>query len=273
MGRWGTSGEPRFHLSQKRSRQLGHPAAGIFSPNGKYLAAATQHVGAHALFLNRGSGMSASGRATVGATSRTIERAGPKDSLLHFRPTARRWQFRWTNKCICAMSDAGTMSGDAWRAFGCTAWSVAYSPDGPWRAVGTLDSSLRLVDPRNPSGWQRAWSAPAASRMHSRSRPMVAPWLSGSGAGEVTLWDVETGEEMLTLEGPTGSVWCLAFSPDGTRLAANSELPDGRSAVYIWHAPRLPASDAQLTRGRRSGQNPRRTSTTCPVCTTAHSTP
>ena len=48
------------------------------------------------------------------------------------------------------------------------------------------------------------------------------------------MWDAQTGQELLTLTGASGSV---AFSPDGKRLASSGGL-DG--TVKIWDATPLP---------------------------------
>jgi WD40 repeat protein len=46
------------------------------------------------------------------------------------------------------------------------------------------------------------------------------------GAGEVKVWDAQTGEELLSLKGNlkghTGRVHSVAYSPDGKRLASGS---------------------------------------------------
>jgi hypothetical protein len=41
-----------------------------------------------------------------------------------------------------------------------------------------------------------------------------------AGSGEIKVWDAETGRELLTLQGHTGDVRTVAFSPDGQRLAS-----------------------------------------------------
>ncbi len=44
------------------------------------------------------------------------------------------------------------------------------------------------------------------------------------------LWDTVSGQELLVLASSTGSVNCVAFSPDGTMLAAAGQ--DG--SLRIW---------------------------------------
>jgi WD40 repeat protein len=53
---------------------------------------------------------------------------------------------------------------------------------------------------------------------------------SGSNDGTVKLWDVVTGQEVLTLKGHAAGVSSVAFSPDGKRLAVGSDV------VKLWRA-------------------------------------
>jgi WD40 repeat protein len=103
--------------------------------------------------------------------------------------------------------------------FRCTApigalWSVAFSPDGK-RLAGIWESH----------------------RFKPTDEPKFVVWV----------WDAPTGEVRLTLDGPTGGeargrIMRVAFSPDGTRLAAVftrlawREEADSVSELKVWDA-------------------------------------
>ena len=53
---------------------------------------------------------------------------------------------------------------------------------------------------------------------------------AATGKGNITIWDVNSGKEVMTLSGHTGNVNILAYSPDGTMLASSAET------VKIWDA-------------------------------------
>ena len=55
---------------------------------------------------------------------------------------------------------------------------------------------------------------------------------SGSGDKIVRLWDADSGEAVATLEGYSGSVTSVAFSPDGKRVASGSR----DKTVRLWDA-------------------------------------
>ena len=56
--------------------------------------------------------------------------------------------------------------------------------------------------------------------------------VSGSGDKKVKVWDAETGQNLLTLDGHTDQVKGVAVSPDGKRIVSGS----GDTTVKVWHA-------------------------------------
>ena len=98
--------------------------------------------------------------------------------------------------------------------------SVAFSQDGESLACGTLGAvevwnvATRQLDNTLEHGhWVQSVSF---SPTHL---PILA---SGAEDNMVRLWDVVTTEEITTLEGHTGIVFSVSFSPDGSMLASGS---------------------------------------------------
>jgi WD40 repeat protein len=76
--------------------------------------------------------------------------------------------------------------------------------------------------------------------------------LATGGAGEsaVTLWDLESQQELLALAGEGSNFWRSEFSPDGNVLGSENM----KGALHLWRAPSWaeieaaesqPANDAQ----------------------------
>jgi WD40 repeat protein len=119
---------------------------------------------------------------------------------------------------------------------------VAYSPDGKRLAA----SSGNALAPDNP-GQIVIWDANSGERLfllrgHSAvvnsvsfspdgQRLASASWDMNRGAvGEVKLWDVATGTDILTLPG----YQIVAFSPDGQHLAALGGDAYGTALIKVW---------------------------------------
>jgi WD40 repeat protein len=58
----------------------------------------------------------------------------------------------------------------------------------------------------------------------------------GCTEATVKVWDVATGKEIATLEGPGGAVNVVAFSPDGKTLASSYA---GHPEIRLWEVPEL----------------------------------
>jgi WD40 repeat protein len=115
---------------------------------------------------------------------------------------------------------------------------VAYSPDGRWLATGYGAGVAWL--------WEARTGRPIRALPVARTsvfRVAFAPDSTLLATGDldscVKLWDVSTGRLVRTLAGwPPGtgrvqrSVGSLAFSPDGTRIAAGFGMPSMRESDY-----------------------------------------
>jgi WD40 repeat protein len=130
--------------------------------------------------------------------------------------------------------------------------SVAYSGDGKLLASKS-DKAIRIWDalkgqqvrlPIDPTGSTGCLAlSPDGKRLASVSGTEFVN--NAFVAGDVTVWDVETGRELRTLKGLTSWIWSVAFSPDGKQLAAASgylgngngrEVPPGMGVgeVMVW---------------------------------------
>src|SRR5262249_21052491 len=130
------------------------------------------------------------------------------------------------------------------------AWSVAFSPDGKRLASGSASGF------GGKPGEVKVWDAQTGQELltlkgHRERKTSVAcspdgkrlasnsedpsPVQAGQvppRPGEVKVWDAQTGQEIVCLQGHTHSVLCVVFSPDGKRLATASM--DG--TLKVWDA-------------------------------------
>jgi WD40 repeat protein len=128
-------------------------------------------------------------------------------------------------------------------------YQIGFSPDGNRLAAGTgvPGSHGRAVGvPGTVKLWDTAtWAEVATLRGHSacvwdlafspdsqRMASASGVWspYGGQELGEVKIWEVQTGKELITLGGPSRNFFGVAFSPCGRRLATVSL--DG--VVKIW---------------------------------------
>jgi WD40 repeat protein len=123
-------------------------------------------------------------------------------------------------------------------------YGVAFSPDG-----GTLMLIVQYRgDPTNTRGpvqvilWETATWRERSRLEFPADHAEVAAFsadrrtlATGSASGGLQLWDVASGRSVATLEGgPNERVGSLAFSPDGTKLAAGYPGGPARRAGTVW---------------------------------------
>lgn len=100
--------------------------------------------------------------------------------------------------------------------------SVSFSPDGNTLASGDFEGSLYLWDVKTEYNNRRTLPGLEYHITSLLFAPDGGTVVAGTYGGEVRLWDAATGATIRDLDGHSGRVLAMSFSPDGETLATAS---------------------------------------------------
>lgn len=109
-----------------------------------------------------------------------------------------------------------TFDGDAGRAP-----SLSFSPDGTKVASGST-GGVRLWDVETLQPIREFEGTGGSSIIDLVFSPDGTRLACASAGKTIPVWDTESGEQILDLEGHTDFINCVEFSPDGTRIVSGS---------------------------------------------------
>ncbi|MGD2159139.1 MAG: hypothetical protein PVG32_19835, partial [Anaerolineales bacterium] len=145
----------------------------------------------------------------------------------------------WTGKADLTLWNANTgevlhswvsQPGTA-RSFEGASGEVAFSPDASRLAVANLNGTPHVLDVSNGEVIfsLEGHTSVAEGLAYSPDGSRIATGDNHPG-GEVIVWDANTGKPLLVLEGE--EIYSMAFSPDGSKLAAVGDT----KILHVWNA-------------------------------------
>jgi WD40 repeat protein len=221
-----------FGKEEKVSEEDVGPVWGLaYSPDGKHIATC-------------GSGVKICDAAT-GKKVRSMGGNGPGGNSLSVAYSPDGKHLAGGMGRVVALWDAATGEVVRWfPEFPDTVLKVSFTRDG--RLLAASESSARVWE--LPSGQEVFRFRLTSTRTPTSGGSMTLNWgrvsfsadgqrlaMAHLGEGTVGVWDVMTGQRILSLSAPGSQVICVAFSPDGHWLAAGG-LDGTKGILRVWDA-------------------------------------
>jgi WD40 repeat protein len=271
VDRWDSSSGLR--LKRTRLDRDGYPITAVFSRDGRVLAieyprgtvtiwdVVTGHQqGMHAL-------MPGQDVREFSPDSHRLLLAGPEQWSFLDINAGRRIPLPWPKLITATFTPTGAIlavpSGGSVSEWGPSTGQIRTFPirhtDFPDRmAISGDGNTLAMVSPGSPvirlvSTKTFELKAELAGHPAGTGRLAFAPdgkTLASTGAERtVKLWDLATSDELLTLEGFSGPIWTILFSPDGRALATLFAAPHGSNQLFLWHTAQEEPDPAAIGQG------------------------
>jgi len=107
----------------------------------------------------------------------------------------------------------------------------AFSPDGNWCFTSTINPNANSTASLINLVTGREMKLADNSFVTASFSPNGKLFAAGGWDRIARLWETGTQREIATFQGFLSSIWSVAFSPDGKRLATGS---DGTEAIKLW---------------------------------------
>ena len=163
----------------------------------------------------------------------TLRLEAPINMLLNYTGSVA---FSPDNRCIISGTQDGTIK--VWDAHNGSELMTFEGHEGPVRSVAFSPDGKQIVSAGGST--IMIWNAVTGELIKTLTAPVISAAfspdgkriVSGSGDTTIKVWDVDSGRELMTLEGHEEGVISVAFSPDGSRIVSGS----WDKTIKVWDA-------------------------------------